>query len=413
MAMTSSEDPEWDQAVHTVGRTYSARVNDIASDIADQLATEIPEAGAPDSGLRRLLDQMVASNIDNVLSSMIHELPATAFRPTTASLELARRFGERGIPTTRTVRVYQVGHRLLLRQVFAGLASQLPEHAALIKHVAGLVDWNLAYLNTMSQSAVDEHDRAQALWARGDGGATAAQLAYVLDSAHDAEEATQLLGYDPSGANVAIVVWSPTTTVTRQTLMRIAQTLRALKPVRDILIVPLDLGTIMIWMSVDGIWTQALTRLSRDAAVRSEQVRIATGEVGHGLAGFRATRQQALSARRVAELPGSLQHPVTRYRDVAATSLLARHTDEAGPWVADLLGDLAGHNVETERLRQTLRVYLETGENASNTAHRMHLHRNTVKYRVARALELLPVPFEQNRLSIALALAFHDRITAR
>jgi DNA-binding PucR family transcriptional regulator len=125
------------------------------------------------------------------------------------------------------------------------------------------------------------------------------------------------------------------------------------------------------------------------------------------------THRQALAARRVAELPGSRETRLTRYRDVAAASLLALHPQESGPWVAELLGELAGPGEELARLRLTLRAYLEAGENASNAALRLYVHRNTVKYRVARALDLLPVPFEQNRLSIALALAYHDRAEPR
>lgn len=402
---------QWGDAVHGVGEAFSERVSDIVFEIAQELAHEIPEAGKPDSGLRRLLDQMAASNIDNVLSSMMNDLPAKAIRPTTASLELARRFGERGISPQRTVRVYQVGHRMLLRRILQGLADQLPDDRELIEHIAELVDWNFAYVNGMSQAAVEEHDRAQMLWSRTGGGATAQQVAHVLDSADDEHAAGDLLGYALDTTHVGMIIWSPTSTVTRQMLVSISATLRAQASVNDLLVVPLDLGTVMVWISVEGIWTPAISRLARDTNAIGDHVRIACGEVGEGLAGFRQTHQQALAARRVAELPGSRRQRITRYRDVAATSLLAMHPEEAAPWVSDLLGDLAEPGAEVGRLRETLRVYLETGENASNTALRMHLHRNTVKYRVARAMELLPVQFEQNRLSIALALSFHDRVT--
>lgn len=378
-------------------------------EVADELADDLPEAGSPASGLRQLLDLMVASNIDNVMTALVTNLPPSQLRATTSSLELARRFGERGISPQRTVRIYQVGHRALLRRLLAGFAAELPKDAETIVSLAEFVDWNLAYVNLMSQAAVEEHIRAQALWARSRGGATAEQLAHVLDADLSPAEASELLSYQMAATHVALSIWSPSTTVTRETLVQITQALSGHPSVLETLVVPLDLGTVMVWLSVDGVWTAALARLER--TIGRDSVRVACGEPAPGLDGFRRTRTQALAARRVAEMPGSLGQRVVRYRDVAATSLLALHPDEAVPWAEHLLGELTADTAEVAKLRETLRVYLETGENASTTALRMNLHRNTVKYRVERALEKLPVDLDQNRLSVSLALAYFSRCT--
>lgn len=96
---------------------------------------------------------------------------------------------------------------------------------------------------------------------------------------------------------------------------------------------------------------------------------------------------------------------------MAILSLMALRPAATQTRVHGMLGELLREDEEMARLRQTLRAYLAVGENTSATADRLDVYRNTVKYRLARALELLPMPLDQNRLSIALALEFHDRAT--
>ena len=409
MPSTSPVPSHWEEALRYVGNVFAAHGETISAEVTAVLAEEIPEAGGPDTGLGRLLGEMARSNIGNAVANMVQSVPTTQLHATSASIELARRLGERGVPAHRTVRVYQVGHRLLLRRVLEEFAVALPDDSDVVRGIAQLVDWNLAYLNTMSYAAVREHSSAQELWSRSSGAATAQQVAHVLADIDDSAEASDLLGYDVDQRHVALVLWAPTSQVSARALVRLTQPLRHLPGVRGLVAAPHDLSTVFCWVAVDGAWTQVLTRLSRAVRDGGDHARVACGEPASGLEGFRVTHRQALAARRVAELPGSRETRLTRYRDVAAASLLALHPQESGPWVTELLGDLAGPGEELARLRLTLRAYLEAGENASNAALRLYVHRNTVKYRVARALDMLPVPFEQNRLSIALALAYHDR----
>ena len=200
-------------------------------------------------------------------------------------------------------------------------------------------------------------------------------------------------------------------TTTLRGLARIAGQLRSVPSVTALLTVPHDVATLVCWATVPS-WpprlaaamSQAIDQLHADA-------RVACGEALTGLAGFRETHDQALAARQVAELPGCSDTRITRYRDVAVISLMALRPAATQTWMKGILGELLHDDEEMARLRQTLRAYLSVGENASATAQELDLHRNTVKYRLERAMELLPMPFAQNRLSIALALEFHHRAT--
>ena len=57
-----------------------------------------------------------------------------------------------------------------------------------------------------------------------------------------------------------------------------------------------------------------------------------------------------------------------------------------------------------ERLRETARAFLVTGGSHTAAAEMLHLHKNTVQYRVQRVEELLGRPLRESRLEVELAL---------
>jgi DNA-binding PucR family transcriptional regulator len=72
--------------------------------------------------------------------------------------------------------------------------------------------------------------------------------------------------------------------------------------------------------------------------------------------------------------------------------------------VDEVLGSLALDDENTAVLRETMRIFLLTGDNYSRTADLLVLHRNTVKYRVSKVLEQRGGSIDANRLDLALAL---------
>jgi DNA-binding PucR family transcriptional regulator len=68
------------------------------------------------------------------------------------------------------------------------------------------------------------------------------------------------------------------------------------------------------------------------------------------------------------------------------------------------LGALAEPDESTERLRDTLRVHLKHGCDATTTGELLRLHPNTVRYRIRQAEKKIGRPFVQRRVQIELAL---------
>lgn len=84
--------------------------------------------------------------------------------------------------------------------------------------------------------------------------------------------------------------------------------------------------------------------------------------------------------------------------------MLARDTTELRDWVQDVLGPLAADTDASARQRETLLAFLEAGNSTKLTSERLHLHRNTVRYRIERIAELLGRDLDSTRLDLEVAL---------
>jgi DNA-binding PucR family transcriptional regulator len=136
-------------------------------------------------------------------------------------------------------------------------------------------------------------------------------------------------------------------------------------------------------------------------------VKAAIGAVGTGLAGFRATHHQALRAHQVALIGAERAQRITSFTapGVRAAAALAGDLALARDLVTSMLGGLAQDDEGVARLRETLTVFLQQNQSFVATAAKVHLHKNTVKYRVDKAVRLRGRPIEEDRLDLELALA--------
>ncbi len=82
------------------------------------------------------------------------------------------------------------------------------------------------------------------------------------------------------------------------------------------------------------------------------------------------------------------------YDEVAPIALMASDVDELRRFVADVLCELGVDDERNGWLRETFREFLARNRSYVATAEAMILHRNTIQYRVAQAMELCGQNFD-------------------
>ena len=139
-------------------------------------------------------------------------------------------------------------------------------------------------------------------------------------------------------------------------------------------------------------------------------MRVAIGEPARGIAGFRSSYIEALHAQRIARLAGHREGSITRYNDIALRALATANIEHAHHFVKRELGRLASRDDTTRRLAATVRTYLDENGSRGRTAKRLHIHENTVAYRLRQAEELLGRSVEKRTLELRVALALAELV---
>jgi len=144
-----------------------------------------------------------------------------------------------------------------------------------------------------------------------------------------------------------------------------------------------------------------------DGLLARSLVTIGVGRSHPGVGGLaRAYREadQALAIARTLLGPGRTVH----FDDLGVQRLLfqLRDNPELASFYDDLLGRLQAHDErQGAELVNTLEAFFECHGNHVRTAQRLHLHRNTLLYRLDRARQVLGVDFDDPETRLALQVA--------
>jgi hypothetical protein len=173
------------------------------------------------------------------------------------------------------------------------------------------------------------------------------------------------------------------------------------------LIVPRDENLVWGWVGRGECFTpeelETLASDSRDSARgrRDSGTRLAIGEPGHGLAGWRLSHHQAKAALPVAQLGPD---PVVRYADVAMLATVLKDELLVNSLKHLYLEPLDRGGDGGEELRRTLRAYFEADRNVSAAAAAVGVTRQAVARRLRSAEERLGRPIGALGADLEIAL---------
>jgi DNA-binding PucR family transcriptional regulator len=368
-----------------------------------RILEEEPELGA-DAALVESLNASVLDNVSTVLRVFEVRPDPQTVRAPAAAVDYARRLAQHGVPIAALLRTYRLGQAAFQQAVLGAIAQADLDSATVAAAAEELSTVAFAYVDRISEEVVAAYQQERDDWMRNRTAARSARVSALLgNNVADLVEVEKTLNYRLDQVHLALVAWSATTASGADRLARVervvVQLAQDLAGPRAPLTVVRDESTVWAWLP------RANASPVTVAAPADDGVRIALGDPAAGAEGFRRSHRQARQARLVAmTADAEVQQPVTAWADVGAVALMCADRDALADWVRDTLGGLAGQDESMTRLRETLSTFLAAGGSFTSAAQLLHMHKNTVQYRVRKAEEALGRPLTARRRDVELAL---------
>jgi DNA-binding PucR family transcriptional regulator len=238
------------------------------------------------------------------------------------------------------------------------------------------------------------------------------------DEQIDIDAATSAIGYPLVGTHVAMVLWAaepgenePDVVRLEQFVLGVAQALKIDSP----LFIAADQNNGWAWLPLQSGTADPIAEIRRIADSSDRTVRVAVGTIDSGVAGFRDSHRRALDARKVAVAGRTSRRVVAGTEpEVRVAALMVDDLVRTRDWVHHTLGPLASSTTGDAKLRETLRIFLREGSSHTAAAEHLVLHRNTVAYRVNKAVERRGKPITDDQIEVEMALLacdqFHEAV---
>jgi DNA-binding PucR family transcriptional regulator len=360
-----------------------------------------------DEAIRQLMVASTSSNLVAIISVLAHSIPVGQITVPAAAAEYARRFAQHNLSLEGLLRAYRLGEHRFLQWSITALSRldgvPTPLALAAMSELSRRVN---SYIDQVIEGLIGIYETERRQWDSRAGAVQAAQIRLVLESDNLSEEsARQLLGVPVAGWHRAAVAWLSADVPGLPGQLRAAAHLLQEVSGRAMPLTMLaDERTLWAWATHSVPYELDLALLRKRVASAPGGLRIALGAEGSGLAGFRSSLREAIRARAVAETAEDPGLTVVAFDDVAIAALLTERSEDLQGWIARVLGALLADDPGTRQLRETVRVFLDCDGSYTRAAARLHLHKNTVHYRVRKAEELRGRPLAADRLDVEVAL---------
>ena len=404
------EDTVVAESAATIVSRLDQRMAELTGSIQQILVTEIAELRG-DTQLLQLLRDSVDGNVATVFSAIRHAIPIEKVELPTAALEHARRLAQRGVTVNALVRAYRLGHKAVLDAVLKEIGASDLESPLGLAVFSQISEVTFGYIDWITQQVVITYQCERDRWMENQTSLRASRVRELLDGADlDIDAVTTAICYPLRRTHLAVVAWRDEDDGGDDlaSIERFVDQLADAAGARErSLYISVDRLTGWAWIPlVAEAAPSAVARIRAFAEARADAPRIASGNPWPGVEGFRRSHQQAQEAYAVAIASGPNAHGFTAASDpgLAAAALMGSDLGAARMWVAEVLGPLASCTENDERLRETLGVFLRAGGSFKAAAEELHLHSNSVKYRVHRAIERRGRPISDGRLDVEVAL---------
>ena len=391
------------RVVAAVAASLAQRSGDLETDIREAITAGVPEL-VGDDRLIRALAASVEANVVNLFHVLGQDAAAGEAVAPPAVIGYVRRLAQRGVPHNALVRACRACHARFLGWCLRELDGVDAPHGDLAAAARVMVEASFEYIDLVSEQVAVAYEAERERWTRDHGAAQRARVqALIAGETVDITGSERLLDYRFAQRHVGAILWCRRAGCTgaMPELERAAERIGATTMQR--LFIPIDDSTAWAWLASpatdDGVATIEL-----DVGGLCGATRIALGTAATGIDGFRQTNREAARAQSVVMHAGESSPRVVRFDEIAPIAALSTDLDFARIWVRTTLRELAIADDMHERLRQTALVFLANGASFTAAADALHIHKNTVHYRIQQAEDLLGRPLRESRIELELAL---------
>lgn len=401
------DDAAVDQVVLEVVDRLSDNLADATASVQKALELEISELRG-DSQLLELMHASIEGNVATILNAIYHGIPIERVESPTAALEYARRLAQRGVAVNALVRAYRIGHKVVLDMIVEGI-HQVGADPALGLDVFGQISAiSFRYIDWISQQVVEVYEAERDRWLENRSRVRDVRVAEILEGGDiDVDAMIKQISYPLRKLHLGLVVWFSEDANFGNEFVRLERFLDQLAEhmhAGSALFVAADRVSGWGWIPLEANDADPVERVRRFAGEFDEAPYAALGEPLPGVDGFRRSHRQARNAHRVAVASSTAR--VTAFSDqgLSAAALMGTDLSEARAWVSEILGPLASDSGNDATLRETLALFLREQGSYKATGEQLHLHFNSVKYRIQRAIQRRGRPIGDDRLDVEMAL---------
>ncbi|TDP31945.1 helix-turn-helix domain-containing protein [Nocardia ignorata] len=393
--------PDYDALVREVAGRIKADLDRLTPAMTTMFADTIPEFRHDDE-IRGLMVASTESNLTAIIDMLTLGIGLGDITVPPAAAEYARRFAQHDLSLEALLRAYRLGEHMFVQRTIRLLTELAAPTEAALGAAARIAELVNSYIDQVIEGLIDIYGTERRRWDARTDAARAAQVRAVLDAEElDLASAEQMLSASLRGWHQFVLLWTPPGTADPGPVLRAGIQVLAAVSARPPMTVDIDEHTRWVWLASTGRPVLDTARLARELRA-TPVLSMAVGDPAPGLAGFRQSFHDAQRARSVAVAARS--RGVLAYADVALTGLLADDATRVQVWAGRVLGGLMGTDETAARLRETVRVFLDARGSYTDAAARLHVHKNTVHYRVRKAEEVLGHSLTEHRLDIEVAL---------
>lgn len=386
-----------EQDLKAVAEAVRRRIPDIASEIEREVLLQVPESHGRDDPI---LSESERPSIISALAGIVNGLASGRRLPDSASdaaLQEARVVAQAGVDLHALLKTYRVGQAITWNAILEEAMRVIPDDERRVAVLRQASDFHYAWNDKVTEGVVATYQAEyNAYFFRSQ---DRKRRAVVSDLLRGVPTDSEQLGYNLRTEHLAIVAWGRSPEANIRT---IAQALEARH-----LTVSGTSGTVLGWLGASSL--ARLLNERPDVFKAMPGTYLSIGEVAAGVEGFRLSHRQAWQAYRVNRVR---PHDLLRYEDVALEALVLRDRQAMRDFVARELRGLDEAESRTDLLRETLKAYFKSGQNAASTATAIHVHERTVAYRLRSIEQRLGVSINTRRDEIAVALRLADILAA-